>query len=106
MKEGAGKPLLQRTETTSRNHFRLRQEIRLRNKPKSNNCTESCIVKIVGTWRERAYEYPGRSHGHGRGDKHFMVFLQPENIGPDILGVPLEIAQRRKGLIFKGIHVQ
>ncbi len=33
-------------------------------------------------------------------------FLQPENIGPDILGVPLEIAQRRKGLIFKGIHVQ
>ena len=35
--------------------------VRLRNKPKPNNCTESCRINAADRWRERNVWYPGRS---------------------------------------------
>ena len=35
--------------------------IRLLNKSKSNNYTESCMVNVADRWRERNVWYPGRS---------------------------------------------
>jgi len=37
----------------------------LPNKPKPNNYTEPFAVNKADRWRERACEYPGRSHGRG-----------------------------------------
>ncbi|HBG10832.1 MAG TPA: arginase [Clostridium sp.] len=39
--------------------------VRLPNKPKPNNYTEPFAVNKADRWRERACEYPGRSHGRG-----------------------------------------
>ncbi len=35
--------------------------VRLRNKPKPDNYTESCMVNVADGWRERNVWYPGRS---------------------------------------------
>ena len=35
--------------------------VRLQNKPKPNNYTESCMVDVADVWRERNVWYPGRS---------------------------------------------
>ncbi len=35
--------------------------VRLLNKPKPDNYTESCMVDVAGGWRERNVWYPGRS---------------------------------------------
>ena len=35
--------------------------VRLPNKPKPNNYTESCVIDVAGGWRERNVRYPGRS---------------------------------------------
>ena len=35
--------------------------VRLPNKPKPNNYTESCAVNVADGWRERNVWYPGRS---------------------------------------------
>ena len=35
--------------------------VRLQNKPKPNNYTESCMVDVADGWRERNVWYPGRS---------------------------------------------
>ena len=35
--------------------------VRLPNKSKPNNCTESCMVDVADGWRERSVWYPGRS---------------------------------------------
>ena len=35
--------------------------IRLLNKSKSNNYTESCMINVADGWRERNVWYPGRS---------------------------------------------
>ena len=35
--------------------------VRLPNKPKPNNYTESCGIDVAGRWRERNVWYPGRS---------------------------------------------
>ena len=35
--------------------------VRLPNKPKPNNYTESCMVNVADGWRERNVWYPGRS---------------------------------------------
>ena len=35
--------------------------VRLPNKPKPNNYTESCAVNVADGWRERNVRYPGRS---------------------------------------------
>ena len=35
--------------------------VRLPNKPKPNNYTESCGIDEAGRWRERNVWYPGRS---------------------------------------------
>ena len=42
-------------------HKRLCMRIRLLNKSKSNNYTESCMVDVADRWRERNVWYPGRS---------------------------------------------
>ena len=42
-------------------HKRLCMRIRLLNKSKSNNYTESCMVNVADRWRERNVWYPGRS---------------------------------------------
>ena len=34
--------------------------VRLRNKPKPNNCTESRGINVADRWRERNVWYPGR----------------------------------------------
>ena len=44
-------------------HRRLTVRIRLLDKPKSHNYTESPTVNVAGRWRERLRSYPGRSHG-------------------------------------------
>jgi hypothetical protein len=46
---------------TNRNLIRLQMGIRLQNKSKSNNCTESFVVDEADRWRERTCEYLGRS---------------------------------------------
>ena len=38
--------------------------VRLLNKPKPNNYTESCAVNVADGWRERNVWYPGRSVRH------------------------------------------
>ena len=35
--------------------------VRLPDKPKPDNCTESCGIDVAGRWRERNVWYPGRS---------------------------------------------
>ena len=35
--------------------------VRLLNKPKPDNYTESCMVDVADIWRERNVWYPGRS---------------------------------------------
>jgi hypothetical protein len=35
--------------------------VRLHDKSKPNNYTESCMVDVADRWRERTCEYPGRS---------------------------------------------
>ena len=35
--------------------------VRLQNKPKPDNYTESCGINVAGRWRERNVWYPGRS---------------------------------------------
>ncbi|EFC96728.1 hypothetical protein CLOSTHATH_05077 [Hungatella hathewayi DSM 13479] len=46
---------------TNRNHIRLYMRVRLHNKSKPNNYTESCMVNVADRWRERNVWYPGRS---------------------------------------------
>ena len=46
---------------TDRNHIRLQLRIRLHNKSKSNNYSESTVVNVAGIWRERNVWYQGRS---------------------------------------------
>ena len=46
---------------TNRNHIRLQLRIRLHNKPKSNNYSESTVVNVADIWRERNVWYQGRS---------------------------------------------
>ena len=46
---------------TNRNHIRLYMRVRLHNKSKPNNYTESCMVNVADGWRERNVWYPGRS---------------------------------------------
>ena len=41
--------------------MRSRMRVRLPDKPKPNNCTESCGINVAGIWRERNVWYPGRS---------------------------------------------
>ena len=41
--------------------MRSRMRVRLPNKPKPNNYTESCGINVAGRWRERNVWYPGRS---------------------------------------------
>ncbi|RGY94659.1 arginase [Clostridium sp. AM58-1XD] len=38
---------------TNRNHIRLCMRVRLPNKLKPNNYTESCMVNVADRWRER-----------------------------------------------------
>jgi hypothetical protein len=47
---------------TNRNLIRLQVRVRLLYKSKPNNYTESLAVNKADIWRERACEYPGRSH--------------------------------------------
>jgi len=47
---------------TNRNHIRLGMWIRLLYKLKSNNYTEMYRVDVADAWRERVYEYLGRSY--------------------------------------------
>ncbi len=42
-------------------HMRLRMRVRLPDKPKPDNYTESCGIDVAGRWRERNVWYPGRS---------------------------------------------
>jgi hypothetical protein len=46
---------------TNRNRIKLFMRVRLSNKPKPSNYTESCMVDVADRWRERTCEYPGRS---------------------------------------------
>ena len=46
---------------TDRNHIRPCVRVRLLNKLKPNNYTESCMVNVADRWRERNVWYPGRS---------------------------------------------
>ena len=46
---------------TNRNHIRLDLRVRLQDKSKPSNCTESGIVNVADIWRERNVWYPGRS---------------------------------------------
>ena len=46
---------------TNRIHIRLYMRVRLHNKSKPNNYTESCMVNVADRWRERNVWYPGRS---------------------------------------------
>ena len=46
---------------TDRNHIRPCVRVRLLNKSKPNNYTESCMVNVADRWRERNVWYPGRS---------------------------------------------
>ncbi len=46
---------------TNRNHIRLCMRVRLQDKLKPNNYTESCMVNVADRWRERNVWYPGRS---------------------------------------------
>ena len=46
---------------TNRNHIRPYMRVRLHNKSKPNNYTESCMVNVADRWRERNVWYPGRS---------------------------------------------
>ena len=41
--------------------MRLCMRVRLQDKSKPNNYTESFAVKMAGRWRERNVWYPGRS---------------------------------------------
>lgn len=41
--------------------MRLRMRVRLPNKPKPENYTESCVINAAGRLRERNVMYPGRS---------------------------------------------
>ena len=41
--------------------MRLCMRIRLQDKPKSNNYTESCMIDEADIWRERNVWYLGRS---------------------------------------------
>ena len=44
-----------------KSHMRLCMRIRLQDKPKSNNYTESCMIDEADIWRERNVWYLGRS---------------------------------------------
>ena len=44
-----------------KSHMRLCMRIRLLNKPKSNNYTESCMINEADRWRGRNVWYLGRS---------------------------------------------
>lgn len=46
---------------TDRNHIRPCVRVRLLNKSKPNNHTESRMVNVADRWRERDVWYPGRS---------------------------------------------
>ncbi len=46
---------------TNRNHIRLCMRVRLHNKLKSDNYTESCMVNVADGWRERNVWYSWRS---------------------------------------------
>jgi len=50
--------------------------VRLPNKPKPNNYTESFAVNKADIWRERTCEYPGRPYGHSQYDKTFVVVVE------------------------------
>ena len=41
--------------------MRFYMRVRLHNKLKPNNYTESCEINVAGRWRERNVWYPGRS---------------------------------------------
>jgi hypothetical protein len=41
--------------------MRSHRRVRLQNKPKPSNYTESCEINVAGRWRERNVWYPGRS---------------------------------------------
>ncbi|EFC94973.1 hypothetical protein CLOSTHATH_06843 [Hungatella hathewayi DSM 13479] len=45
---------------TNRNHIRPCVRVRLPDKSKLNNHTESCMVNVADRWRERNVWYPGR----------------------------------------------
>ena len=42
-------------------HIRLRMRVRLRNKSKPDNYTESYVINVADRWREGNVWYPGRS---------------------------------------------
>ena len=44
-----------------KSHKRLCMRVRLQDKSKPNNYTESCMVNVADRWRERNVWYPGRS---------------------------------------------
>lgn len=44
-----------------KSHMRLCMRIRLQDKPKSNNYTESCMIDEADIWRGRNVWYLGRS---------------------------------------------
>lgn len=46
--------------------MRLRMRVRLPNKPKPGNYTESCVINAAGRWRERNVWYPGGLRGRLR----------------------------------------
>ncbi len=41
--------------------MRLCRRVKLPNKPKPDNYTESCVINVADGWRERNVWYPGRS---------------------------------------------
>lgn len=50
--------------------------VRLQDKPKPDNYTESFTVNKADRWRERACEYPGRSRGHNQGNRIFAIVVE------------------------------
>ena len=44
-----------------KSHIRFCMRVRLHNKSKPNNYTESCGINVADGWRERNVWYPGRS---------------------------------------------
>ncbi len=61
---GCGEPTNPRANLWSdeqKSHIRSRMRVRLQNKPKPNNYTESYGINVADGWRERNVWYPGRS---------------------------------------------
>ena len=64
---GCGEPTNPRANLWSdeqKSHRRLYMRVRLPNKPKPNNYTESYAGNVADGWRERNVWYPGRSVRH------------------------------------------